>query len=227
MLIKRLGQTDYAATMQLMQSWTDNRTPATPDECWITEHPPVFTLGQSAAKKWREGKLNGALSGILKNTDVPTTATSIAGIPVVASDRGGQITYHAPGQIVLYLLIDLHRASIKVKELVAKSEDLVIDFLKHYKLKAHRRPSMPGVYVDNLKISSIGYKIRHGRSYHGISINYSMDLQPFSLIDVCGYADLQATDLRSLTQASGRSISYDQALTELEGLLPQVFNKSI
>ncbi|MBE8182264.1 MAG: lipoyl(octanoyl) transferase LipB [Candidatus Portiera sp.] len=202
LLIKHLGQTDYAETLELMQSWTNKRTPTTPDECWITEHPPVFTLGQSAAKLHSTDKLHG--------------------IPLVKSDRGGQITYHGPGQIILYLLIDLHRSSIKIKELVNKSEDLVIKFLRPHSINAHRRPAMPGVYVDDIKVSSIGYKIRHGRSYHGISINYSMDMRPFSLIDVCGYADLQATDLRSL----GLAISYEQAVAELEQLLTQLFIES-
>lgn len=203
MIIKHLGPTDYTQTLHLMQSWTEERTSTTQDECWITEHPPVFTLGQSVAKSSTYKNCNGKLHNI----------------NLVQSDRGGKITYHGPGQIIIYLLIDLQRIPLKIKDLVFKSEDLVISFLRPHKINAHRRSSMPGVYVDDIKVSSIGYKIRHGRSYHGISINYSMDMTPFSLIDVCGYTDLQVSDLHSL----GLNISYAQALEELEQLLPKIF----
>ena len=186
----------------MMKSWTEQRQPDTPDECWITEHPPVFTLGQSASK-------------LLPHSNPHK-------IPVVQSDRGGKITYHGPGQIILYLLVDLRRASLKVKDLVYMTEESVINFLSPHSIIAHRRPSMPGVYVENIKIASIGYRIRHGRSYHGLSINYSMDMSPFSLIDVCGYADITATDLRSL----GLTISSEQVCEELVAAMKQLLGYS-
>lgn len=177
LLIKRLGRVDYAPTFQAMQDFTTNRTPETPDELWIVEHPPVYTLGQA-------GKPEHILEDV--------------GIPVVKIDRGGQVTYHGPGQVVIYLLLDLPRLKIKVRELVCAIEQAVIDLLADHGVTAERRGGAPGVYVGEAKIAALGLRIRNGCSYHGVSLNVDMDLSPFAAINPCGYAGLkvvQTTDL--------------------------------
>ena len=197
-----LGHTDYQQTMTRMRQWTLARTEQTPDECWITSHDAVFTLGQ--------------------NSDASDLLNNPLNIAVTQSDRGGQITYHGPGQIILYLLLDLRRRKMSVKELIYNSEELVIDFLSAYQpqegQRPHRRSSMPGVYVNNAKLASLGFRVRHGRCYHGISINHSMDLSPFSYINVCGYDNLEVVDLSSL----GINISRQQALKDLTQSLTSV-----
>ena len=176
-VVKRLGRVDYEPTFQAMQEFTAARTPETPDELWVVEHPPVFTLGQA-------GKPEHILSDI--------------GIPVVKIDRGGQVTYHGPGQVVIYLLLDLSRLKIKVRELVTAIEQALIDFLADHGVTAERRAGAPGVYVGAAKIAALGLKIKNGCSYHGLSLNVDMDLQPFTAINPCGYAGLAVTQTRDL-----------------------------
>ena len=175
LLVKRLGRVDYEPTWQAMLDFTVQRTADTPDEIWIVEHDPVFTLGQA-------GKPEHLLNDV--------------GIPVVKIDRGGQITYHGPGQVVLYLLLDLHRLKIKVRELVTAIEQAVIDFLAEKGLTAERRAGAPGVYVGDAKIAALGLKIKNGCSYHGLSLNVDMDLYPFTAINPCGYAGLKVVQTK-------------------------------
>ncbi len=174
-VVKRLGRVDYEPTFQAMQDFTAARTAETPDELWIVEHPPVYTLGQA-----------GKPEHILQATD----------IPVERIDRGGQVTYHGPGQVVIYLLLDLPRLKIKVRELVTAIEQAVIDFLAVHGLTAERRAGAPGVYVGDAKIAALGLKIRNGCSYHGLSLNVDMDLSPFAAINPCGYAGLRVVQTR-------------------------------
>ena len=177
LLVKRLGRVEYEPTWQAMQSFTANRQPETPDELWIVEHPPVYTLGQA-------GKPEHVLQDI--------------GIPIVKIDRGGQVTYHGPGQVVIYLLLDLARLKIKVRELVIAIEQAVIDFLASHEVTAERRDGAPGVYVGEAKIAALGLKIKNGCSYHGLSLNVDMDLSPFAAINPCGYAGLKVIQTKDL-----------------------------
>ena len=158
-----------------MKDFTNQRDPETPDELWITEHASVFTQG-----------LNGRAEHVLNPED----------IPLVQIDRGGQITYHGPGQLVLYCLLDIKRLNLGVKGLVAKIEKSVIDLLHDYRIMAHTRPGAPGVYVDRAKIAALGLRIRKGCCYHGLSLNVEMDLEPFTRINPCGYPGLAVTQLR-------------------------------
>lgn len=175
MEIRRLGRVDYEPTWHAMQAFTASRTADTPDELWIVEHPPVYTLGQA-----------GKPEHVLRDVS----------IPVVKIDRGGQVTYHGPGQVVIYLLLDLGRLKIKVRELVTAIEQAVIDFLASHGLSAERRSGAPGVYVGPAKIAALGLKIKNGCSYHGLSLNVDMDLSPFAAINPCGYAGLQVVQTR-------------------------------
>ena len=175
--VRRLGRVEYAPTFAAMQEFTATRTAETADELWIVEHPPVFTLGQA-------GKPEHLLRDI--------------GIPLVQIDRGGQVTYHGPGQVVIYLLLDLQRLKIKVRELVTAIEQGVIDFLAAHGIAAERRAGAPGVYVGEAKIAALGLKIKNGCSYHGLSLNVDMDLSPFTAINPCGYAGLRITQTRDL-----------------------------
>jgi lipoyl(octanoyl) transferase len=177
MEVRRLGRVEYEPTWRAMQEFTAGRTPETPDELWIVEHPPVYTLGQA-------GKPEHILEEI--------------GIPIVKIDRGGQVTYHGPGQVVIYLLLDLARLKIKVRELVTAIEQGVIDFLAAHGVRAERRAGAPGVYVGEAKIAALGLKIRNGCSYHGLSLNVDMDLSPFAAINPCGYAGLKVTQTKDL-----------------------------
>ncbi len=176
-LVKRLGRVDYEPTWRAMLDFTTSRNADTPDEIWVVEHAPVYTLGQA-----------GKPEHILKDV----------GIPVVKIDRGGQVTYHGPGQVVIYLLLDLHRLKIKVRELVTAIEQAVIDFLAAHGVTAERREGAPGVYVGDAKIAALGLKIKNGCSYHGLSLNVDMDLSPFLAINPCGYAGLQVIQTRDL-----------------------------
>ncbi|HSG89480.1 MAG TPA: lipoyl(octanoyl) transferase LipB [Pseudomonadales bacterium] len=175
-----LGVRDYAETQQAQRDFTDGRDAATPDELWLLEHPPVFTQGQA-----------GRAEHLLATGD----------IPVVQSDRGGQVTYHGPGQLVVYLLIDCRRRGIGVRQLVSAIEDAVIDVLAARAIVAAARPDAPGVYVDGAKIASLGLRIRRGCSYHGLALNLDMDLSPFARIDPCGMAGLAVTRLADLSGA--------------------------
>lgn len=179
--VRRLGLVPYEPTWHAMRDQTlarvgDAATDA-PDELWLVEHAPVFTQGQA-------GKPEHLLQDI--------------GVPVVPIDRGGQITYHGPGQVVIYLLIDLSRRGIKVRELVNKIEQAVIDCLAAYGITADRREGAPGVYVGEAKVAALGLRIRNGCSYHGVSLNVDMDMTPFSAINPCGYAGMAVTQLQDL-----------------------------
>lgn len=176
-LIRHLGRVDYQVTWQAMQEFTDQRTVDTPDELWVLEHEPVFTLG-----------MNADASHLLDP----------GAIPVINVDRGGQVTYHGPGQLVLYPLLDLRRSGLGVRSLITALEQSVIGCLARYAITATTRPSAPGVYVDEAKIASLGIRVRRGASYHGLSLNINMDLEPFSRINPCGYAGLAMTQVASL-----------------------------
>lgn len=176
--VRKLGHADYAPTLQAMRDFTSARTAVTPDELWLVEHPPVYTLGVAA-----------------RAAHLPRFDT---GIPVVKTDRGGQITYHGPGQIVLYLLLDMQRRRITVRPLVRLMEEAVIDLLAQYGVTASGRADAPGVYVDGAKIAALGLRIRNGRCYHGLALNVDMDLKPFLAIDPCGYPGLAVTQLCDL-----------------------------
>lgn len=180
-IIRRLGRVEYEPTWRAMQSFSNDRGPQTPDELWLLEHPPVFTLGQA-------GKREHLLADI--------------GIPVVAIDRGGQVTYHGPGQVVVYVLLDLKRRGYGVKELVNRLEQAVLNLLAGFGVEAVRREGAPGVYVGGAKIAALGLRIKNGRSYHGLSLNVDMDLGPFSAINPCGYEGLAVTQTRDQGIAS-------------------------
>ncbi len=174
---RELGQVPYEPTWHAMQHFTDSRVADTADEVWLLEHPPVFTQGQA-----------GKAEHVLFAGD----------IPVVKVDRGGQVTYHGPGQLVAYLLLDVRRSSLGVRELVSRIELSLIELLASYGVKAEAKADAPGVYVDGAKIASLGLRIRNGRSFHGLALNVDMDLQPFQRINPCGYAGLAMTQLRDL-----------------------------
>ena len=177
MIIRQLGVRDYADTFAAMREFTLARDERTDDEIWLLEHPPVFTLGQASQ---------------------PEHLLMPGGIPVVQSDRGGQVTYHGPGQLVTYILVDLHRLGYGVRSLVDRIEKAMIETLGRYGIEAHARRDAPGVYVGDRKIGSLGLRVRHGRSYHGLSLNVKMDLEPFTRINPCGYAGLQMTQTSTL-----------------------------
>ena len=170
--LRRLGRAEYLPTLEAMRAFTAGRTEATPDELWLLEHPPVYTVGQGASR------------------DAPAN-----GIPLIRSDRGGDITYHGPGQLVVYPLVDLARRGIKVKQFVTLLEQAVIDLIG---AAAERRPGAPGVYVAGAKVAALGIRVRQGRAYHGLAVNVDMDLSPFQAIDPCGYPGLEVTQLRDL-----------------------------
>jgi lipoyl(octanoyl) transferase len=177
-VIKRaLGLVAYEPTWHAMQAFTQSRGPETEDQMWLVEHPPVFTLG---------------LAGRREHVIAP------GAIPVVATDRGGQVTYHGPGQAVVYVLLDLRRRGLGVKELVRRLEQGAIDLLAGLGIDGERRGGMPGVYVRGAKIAAIGLRIARGCSYHGIALNSSLDLEPFGRIDPCGYPGLASTRLADL-----------------------------
>ncbi|HTV84773.1 MAG TPA: lipoyl(octanoyl) transferase LipB [Dyella sp.] len=175
--IRRLGRQPYAPVWQAMSAFTDNRTAATVDELWLLEHDPVFTLGQA-------GKMEHVLAP--------------GEIPVLPVDRGGQVTYHGPGQIVAYPLIDLRRAGVGVRELVCRIEQAIIDTLAHWNIQAVRREGAPGVYVADAKVAALGLRVRRGCSFHGLAFNVNMNLEPFHRINPCGYKDLAVTQVLDL-----------------------------
>ena len=178
LVVRKLGLSDYEKTWRAMQSFTAARSADTPDELWLVEHPPVYTLG-----------LNG------KAQHLPRTDN---GIPVIKVDRGGQITYHGPGQILVYALLDLRRRGLGVREMVRKLENAVIELLADYSIEAIGRVDAPGVYVADAKVAALGLRVRNGCCFHGLSLNVDMDLSPFHAIDPCGYPGLQVTQLRDL-----------------------------
>ncbi len=175
--VRDLGRRDYVPLWRAMQRFTDTRDASTVDEIWFTEHPPVFTMG-----------LNASQEHLLAPGD----------IPVVQIDRGGQVTYHGPGQLMIYPLIDIKRAGIGVRKLVTALEQSVVDLAASFGVEAASRPDAPGVYVAGTKLASVGLRIRRGASFHGMALNVDVDLEPFTRINPCGYAQLQMTDLNRL-----------------------------
>jgi len=176
--IREKGLQDYVKTWEEMKSFTENRNSDTPDELWTLEHNSVFTQG-----------LSGKPEHLLKATQ----------IPIIQSDRGGQISYHAPGQLIIYCLIDIKRLGIGIKKMVTIIEQSLIELLSSYDITAHTLKGAPGVYVNDSKIAALGLKVKQGRTYHGLSLNIDMDLSPYKLINPCGYSDLKVTKMRNLT----------------------------
>jgi lipoyl(octanoyl) transferase len=198
--LKFLGLVEYQPAWQAMQQFTAARNAETRDEIWLLQHPPVYTQGLA-------GK--------------PEHLLDAHGIPVIKIDRGGQITYHGPGQIVMYLLLDLRRWQLNVRQLVRLMEQAVIDLLSAYGVAAQRREDAPGVYVDDAKIAALGLKIRYGCCYHGLSFNVDMDLSPFANINPCGYAGLRVTQARDLGIAATVQELEQQLADNLLALLQQ------
>ncbi|MCB1841899.1 MAG: lipoyl(octanoyl) transferase LipB [Halioglobus sp.] len=176
-LLQRLGCVPYLPTLEQMRAFTDARSDSTPDELWLLQHPPVFTQGQA-----------GRAEHVLAPGD----------IPVVQVDRGGQVTYHGPGQWVVYLMIDLRRRQLGVRDLVSAIERGCVRLLSEYAIEAAPDPAAPGVYVAGEKIASLGLRVRRGCSYHGVALNVEMDLEPFSRINPCGFAGLKVTSMARL-----------------------------
>lgn len=192
-VLRNLGVTDYLSTWQAMQEFTSSRDTDTSDEIWLTEHPPVYTLGLNR-----------------RGVSLPLRSD----IPLVETDRGGKITYHGPGQVVVYLLLDLNRLNLAVKPLVQCIENIVVEALRIYQVEAELIEDAPGVYVGKRKIASLGLRVKRGYSYHGFSLNVDMDLSPFSSIDPCGFKGLEVTQLRNL----GVSAATDEVTTQLAHL---------
>jgi lipoyl(octanoyl) transferase len=190
LLIRQLGRTDYETTWHAMQSFTAARDDSTPDELWVTEHPPVYTLGLNR-----------------KDVRLPTRQD----IPVVMVDRGCKITYHGPGQVVIYLLVDLKRKGLNVRQLVSAMEDSIVDLLAKSGIESAARADAPGVYVNDRKVASLGLRLKQERCYHGLALNVEMDLSPFLAIDPCGYQGMQVTQLKDL----GVTLTSQQAAEEL------------
>ncbi|MEW6512772.1 MAG: lipoyl(octanoyl) transferase LipB [Pseudomonadota bacterium] len=193
-VIRKLGRVEYEPTWRAMQVFTSARDETTPDELWLCEHPPVFTQG-----------LAGKPEHLLRDI----------GIPVVKIDRGGQITYHGPGQVVCYLLLDLKRRGLTVKTLVNRMEQAVIDLLAEYGVRAERQAGAPGVYVGGAKIAALGLKIKRNCSYHGLALNVAMDLSPFAAINPCGYAGMAVTQLSAFTSMASRDEVADELANHL------------
>jgi lipoyl(octanoyl) transferase len=183
--IKQVGMVDYLIAWQAMKDFTNIRTSDTRDEIWLVQHPPVYTLG-----------IAGKPEHLLHEN----------GIEVIKTDRGGQITYHGPGQLIAYLLLDMRRLKIGVRELVRRMENAVISLLKDYHIDAEGRVDAPGVYVANAKIAALGLKIKRGFCYHGVALNIDMDLAPFSAINPCGYSGLKVTQTKDLGITDGLEI---------------------
>jgi lipoyl(octanoyl) transferase len=198
LIIRYLGQVDYETTWRNMQDFTQCRNDNTPDELWFLEHPPVFTLGRNG----RQEHLHNS-----------------GKIPVLNVDRGGQVTYHGPGQLVVYTLLNINRRQLGVQSLVRKLEQAVIDLCADHGVAAQRREEAPGVYVNSRKLAALGLRVRKGCSFHGLSLNVDMDLAPFSMIDPCGYKGMEVTQLRDLgIDASTGTIS-EELQQHLERLL--------
>ncbi|HMA00267.1 MAG TPA: lipoyl(octanoyl) transferase LipB [Steroidobacteraceae bacterium] len=196
-LVKHLGLVEYEPTWRAMQKFTDERNSSTPDEIWLVEHPPVFTLG-----------LNASREHVLSPGD----------IPVVQIDRGGQVTYHGPGQLVVYPLIDIRRHAMSVRQLVVGLENAVIAYAREFGVAASGSREAPGVYAGAAKLASIGLRIRRGASYHGLALNVALDLAPFERINVCGYRGLAVTQLANLCGVS-------EVRTAALGLVPHLLRE--
>jgi lipoyl(octanoyl) transferase len=198
LLVRELGTIAYIPAWEAMRAFSDARDDATPDELWDARHPPVYTLGVA-----------GRDAHLLRRN----------GIPVVKCDRGGQVTYHGPGQAIVYALLDLRRAGLGVRQLVTLLERAAIEVLASYGIEGHARADAPGVYVGGAKIASLGLRIRHGRSYHGIALNVDMDLAPFRDIDPCGHPGQVVTQIADLVAPTG---GVDEAARRLTRALGDV-----
>ena len=203
-IVRDLGRTEYKPVFQSMRDFTANRNENTPDELWFTEHEPVFTQG-------RAGKSRHVIAA--------------GDIPVVRTDRGGQVTYHGPGQIVGYLLFDLRRMGLSVRGLVSGIEVAVIDVLSGYGIKAAARPDAPGVYVGGAKIAALGLRVRRHCSYHGLSFNINMDLEPFQRINPCGMSGLPVTQLKDLSGETDPGLVKSRLLRAMTGPYPVHFRR--
>ena len=192
LIIRQLGMRDYQPTWQAMRDFTDRRNDDSTSELWVVEHPPVFTQGQAGR---------------------PEHVLGAGDIPVVQTDRGGQVTYHGPGQLVIYLLISLREAGIGIRRLVTIMENAIIDLLAGYNIQAQARADAPGVYVDGKKIASLGLRVRRGCTYHGLALNVSNDLEPFRRINPCGHAGLEVTSTQLLGVNDAQS-ALAQGLTQ-------------
>ncbi|MFT6304189.1 MAG: lipoyl(octanoyl) transferase [Granulosicoccus sp.] len=189
-----LGLADYRETWTAMRAFTDERGDDDEDELWVCEHPSVYTLGQAG----RESHIHNS-----------------ADIPVIKSDRGGQVTYHGPGQIIVYTLVNLRRAGFGIRDMVIRLENSVIELLKAEGVNAVSRRDAPGVYVDDAKIAALGLRVRRGNTYHGLALNVDADLTPFSRIDPCGYANLAVTSTKELGVTTSKAQIVDQLVLQL------------
>ena len=203
-IVRDLGRTEYGPVFQAMQEFTRSRGDNTPDELWFTEHEPVFTQGQA-------GKTRHLLAA--------------GDIPAVQTDRGGQVTYHGPGQIVGYLLFDLRRMGLSVRGLVSGIESAVIDVLGGYGIVAEARADAPGVYVNGAKIAALGLRVRRHCSYHGLAFNIDMDLEPFQRINPCGMSGLEVTQLKDLCGGADAEVVKSRLLTAMRGPYPVNFRR--
>ena len=192
--VRRPGLVDYEDTVRAMREYTTARTSASPDRIWLLEHPPVYTLGQAGR---------------------PEHLRDAGGIPVARTDRGGQVTYHGPGQLIVYLMLDLPRLGVGVRGLVRAMEDAVCALLRDHGLAGARREGAPGVYVDGRKVCALGLRVRRGCSYHGLALNVDMDLAPFDRIDPCGYPGLAVTRLADLGVEASVEATADVLLPHL------------
>jgi len=211
LVIRRLGLTEFESACQAMQRFNTERTPATPDELWLTEHPSVYSLG-----------LNRRQVRLPQRDDIPTILT----------DRGGKITYHGPGQVVIYVLADLQRSRLNIRSLVTLLEDAVIELLAEHGVEANSKKDAPGVYVqlDNAqeaKIASLGLRVKNHCCYHGLSLNVDMDLSPFEAIDPCGYAGLKVTQTKDLGIDAGLQTISEQLLQKLNANFEQLRNSAM
>jgi len=191
--VRALGLVEYQPTLDAMRRFTDERNANTPDEIWLLQHPPVFTQGQA-------GKAEHVLAA--------------GDIPVVQAERGGQVTYHGPGQLVAYLLLDFRRLGLGVRDLVTAMEQALVDVLRQYDLDAAPKPDAPGVYVAGNKIASLGLRVRRGCSFHGLALNVDMDMEPFQRINPCGYAGLRMVQMRELVAGTLLFETVEQQLTQ-------------
>lgn len=198
MIIKELGQNPYLPVWEAMKEFTAKRNKETPDECWFLEHASVYTQG-----------IAGKAEHVLNNSE----------IPIVQSDRGGQVTYHGPGQLVVYVLFDLHRLALGIRNLVTRLEQILIQLLAEYGIEATNRCKAPGVYVGEKKIASLGLRVKNGCTYHGIALNVNMDLSPFNGINPCGFTNLEMTQLSHFVP----NITLEEVQKTLKKILIEVF----
>jgi len=197
-VIKQLGKQEYQPVWQAMQDFTQTRNSHTLDELWVVEHSPIFTLGR-----------NGKKSHILNKSD----------IPIIKVDRGGQVTYHGPGQLVIYFLLDLHRRKLGIRQLVTLIENCLVDLLTQYSIDAYSDKKAPGVYVNKQKIAALGLRVSKGCTTHGLSLNIDMDLSPFQNINPCGYKNLEITQCKNL--------GIGDSFQELTNILLSLIEKSL